>query len=632
MHYLSQLIAILLSLFITIIWRAHKKTGISREPIFIMLITTAFVCEVLDLATQFAIAPYPIYTSEAATTFIVKAYLVSLVFYVFIMGLYVEKNISPINKSRKFINITIVVILMISIITCIFKVDYIYHPNCSIISGPAVLFVMGLTLVLCVLYLYILIKNRKNVSNWIIIITTAWVVDYVFGIFIQYFTINKLYLPLISVNTIVGIMFLFLCNENPGSKYDYYSECFYYETFVRYMQDIISNNINQACLMINIRVKNHDNLAYCKKIFDSIINNKKFSELKFFKGIGSEIYINTDNPELLIDIESDVIKQVTNIEKNNNQIKFYTTMIIVPDVKIVDSFQVLKAIFDSYRSKAINDEENIIEQAVDNSLIEQFKKRFTIIDEIESAVRSDRVEMEYLLIQNPKNNEIYAQANSNIRLLNNSILTSATYYEIAVEYDLLKGIRDIKLKNINNTIKTILKNKNNKLSVIFLHTSVQELEEEFYYEEYISAFDGNVELMSKTCLEITNIETIIHKDILLNNIFELQKYGVKFSVAGFGTGEANLNYFIDLPIQFVSFDKTIADNAINDQHALSIMKDINELAYSLKFDVIATGKKTVEFNNLIKECGINMYLIDDEPMINESKFIDLCIDDKGGNK
>ena len=632
MHYLSQSIAIVLSLFIFIIWRTHKKTGTSSEPIFLMLITVAFASEILDLATQFAIAPYPLYTTETVTTIIVKAYLVSLIVYLFIMGIYVDKNINPINKEKKYALMVIAGMILFTVITCIFKVDYIYYPDCSIMSGPAIVFVMILTFIVSVLYLVYLYINKNIISKWTRIITSVWIIDFIIGVIFQYFTINKLRLPVISVNMIVGIMFLFLCNENPGSKYDYYSECFYYETFVKYMQDVISNKIDQACLMINIRVKNHDNLVYCKNIFDKLINNKDNSDLKFFKGIGSEIYINSDNPEKLKKLEQSVIKDISNIEESNNQVKFYTTMIIIPDIKIVDSFQVIKAIFDSYHSKAINDEESIIEKQVDNLLVEEYKRRFSIVNEIELAVRSDRVEVDYQLFNKSNSDKVYALANSNIRLKDNSLLTTSNYYEVAVEYDLLKDIRDSKLKFINNTIKTILNNKNNKLSVIFLHTSIQELEEEYYYDEYITAFEGNSEIMSKTCLEITNIETISHKDILLNNITELQKYGVKFAVAGFGTGEANLNYFIDLPIQFVRFDKTIVDNAMIDSQALLVMKDINELANSLNFEAIATGKQTTEFNKVTNECGIHMYFDEDESMINEDSLINLCSGKKGGNE
>ena len=629
MHYLSQSVAILLTIFILILWRSHKKTGSSTERIFIALITIAFISEVLDLVIQFTIAPYPLYSPGATSTIVIKLYLISLIAYLVVMGFYVERNINNINESKRNKTKVILLGLVLVAVACVLDVDYVYHPSCSIFFGPAVVYVMCLAVAMCLLYSLILFKNKKRISNWIRIITTIWIIDFAIGIVFQYFTISDLYLPTISINTVVGIMFLYLCNENPGSRYDYHSECFYYETFAKYLQDVISNKISQACLMINIRVKNQNNLVYCKEIFDDLINNKENEDAKFFKGIGSELYITVDNVEKLKEIEKTVINDAASIERTNNQVKFYITMVMVPEVKIADSFQIIKAIFDSNRSKGINDSESVVEKLVDNELIEEYRSRFAIVREIESAVRNDRVEVDYQIIHDLNSNDVYAQANSNILLENNSILTTSSYYEVAVEYDLLKDIRDIKLKVINETIKNIIKEENNKLSIIFLHTSVQELEEEFYYEEYISAFNGDASVMSKTCLEITNIETIVHKDILINNIEKLQKYGVKFAVAGFGTGESNLNYFVDLPIQFVRFDKTIIDNAIKDQHALMIMKDINVLAQSLNFGVIATGRLNDNFNSVINECGINMYFDDAETMVSENNLVSLC---KGGDK
>ena len=632
MHYLSQSVAILLALFILILWFTHKKTGSSSEPIFLLLIGIALVSSILDLFTQFAIAPYPTYSPEIVTEIVIKSYLFSLIAYMSAMGLYLQKSFNIVNKGKKTFLLNVAILLVASVIMCVIETDYVYYIDCSIVQGPIILYVNALSILSCIVYLYIIHKNRSNRSRWVRVVAIVWIISFPVGLIFQQLTIERIFLPIVSVNTVVGIMFLFLCNENPGSKYDYLSDRFFYDIFIRYIQDIIANKNNQSCLMVNMRVKNHDNIKYCNDIYKKIITNKENSDIRFFNGAGSELYICSNELDRINRIKSTIIHQIKEIEKNNIQVKFYTTMIVVPDIKIVDSFQVLKAIFDTYRSKEINDENDFVEKQVDLQMVEEYKRKFLIIEEVESAVRNDRVEVEYINIHNHGMDKIYAQANSNIRLNDNSILKTDDYYEIAVEYNLLKDIRDIKLKSIDNTIRTIISNNNHKLGMLFLHTSVQELEIDNYYEEYISAFNGDVDVMSKTCLEITNIEKIVRKDVLLNNIAELQKYGVKFAVAGFGSGEANLNYFIDLPLQYVRYDKSIIDNATKDKHALLIMKDINELARSLNFEVIATGDDENKASAIMKECEINSFFDDTTPMIDENSFINLCLDSKGGNK
>lgn len=630
MHYLSQVLAILLTLFILILWRVHKKTGTSSEPIFLMLIITALASEVLDIATQFAIAPYPIYTSEITTKIIIKLYLASIITYLFGIGLYTNKNVNQAKRKKK-VGIQMASIFVVAIVvTCLLKVDYIYHPDCSIISGPAVIFVMCVNAAVGTFYSLVL-NIRKEASPWNRIITTVWVSTFVLGIMFQYFTIQRLHLPVISVTMAVGIMFLFLCNENPGSKFDYDSDCFFYDTFVEYIQDVIANEINQACLMVSMHIKNPDNVVYCQEIFNDLVNNKEYDSLKFFKGTVSELYISADDKDDLVNIELEIKNTINKIEKKNNQIKLYTTMVLIPDINTVKSHQLVKAIFDYYRSKGINDSESIITEYIDDQLLVKYKKRFLMVNDIERAVRDDKVVVEYQIINNLTTDTVYAQAYSNIYLENNSVLTTNDYYEIAVEYDQLKDIRSTKLKMLNNTIKDIISNKDNKLGIVLLHTSIQELEDEMYYNEYISAFNKDDEVLSKTCLEITNIETITNKDVLINNISKLQNHGVKLAISGFGYGEANLNYLIDLPIHFVRFDKTILEKAITDQNVLNIIKDVTELARSLKIGVIVFGDTNNDYNNIISECNIDMYFDDSAPMISNNEFTRLCIN-KGGSK
>ena len=45
------------------------------------------------------------------------------------------------------------------------------------------------------------------------------------------------------------------------------------------------------------------------------------------------------------------------------------------------------------------------------------------------------------------------------------------------------------------------------------------------------------------------------KQILLENMRQLREYGVSFSLDDFGTGQSNLNYIAEMPVDIVKFDK-----------------------------------------------------------------------------
>ncbi len=56
-------------------------------------------------------------------------------------------------------------------------------------------------------------------------------------------------------------------------------------------------------------------------------------------------------------------------------------------------------------------------------------------------------------------------------------------------------------------------------------------------------------------LEITESATVEMKQTLLANMKKLITYGVTFSLDDFGTGQSNLNYIVEMPVQIVKFDR-----------------------------------------------------------------------------
>lgn len=616
MHYLTQAVAIALTVFILSIWISHKRLHTLIERVFLYLIIVALISAVLDIICQFAIAPYPISMSNIETLIFIKLYYLSIIAFLYGIGLYIISKIENVSNKNKNKNIMLVIGIVLGVVMCLLPVDYTYHPDCSMMVGIESIACLGIVLLVCIAYEIILFLNKKNISNWSIFVISYWNISYAVGFVVQYLTIDIYHLPLVSINIAVGIMFLYLCNENPGSKYDYETNCFYYETFVEYSQELINAKSNNACMMLNIKVKNIDNYKYIKKIYSGIVNDKKYENVKFYKGISNELYTISDNLEILKDIENTALKVINDIEKNSNQIKLVPIVVIVPSISVVSSYKVLKAVFEAYGSKNIREYEGFEEIVVTEEIINYYHNVFKTVEEIEYAVRSDNVIMNYQIIKDNSVSDIFVEAFANIKMSDGSILSTNDYYEIAVKYELLKDIRAIKLKALFNTISNII-SKNNILNTVFIHTSVQELEDEEYYLEFLSAFNDNDAVLSKTCLSITNIDTISNKEVMLKNINELQKHGVKFAVSGFGSGEANLNYFVDLPIQFVKFDKLISDNASEDEHALMIMKDITNLAHSLNFNVIVVGKETEKLAKVMHVCDINKLLDDEAPMIND---------------
>ena len=65
-------------------------------------------------------------------------------------------------------------------------------------------------------------------------------------------------------------------------------------------------------------------------------------------------------------------------------------------------------------------------------------------------------------------------------------------------------------------------------------------------------------------LEITETASLKAKKTLLQNMNILMQYGTSFSLDDFGTGNSNLNYIIEMPVEIVKFDKDVTQNSFVD--------------------------------------------------------------------
>lgn len=626
MHYLTQGIAILLTIFILVIWLVHKKTGESKESIFSLLLFIALISEIIDILCQFAIAPYPFVSSPIINEIIIKLYLVTLVFFIFFAGIYASRytySSDKIASNRKKIYLLIVIS---AIVISVLPIDYGYHPNCSFPSGTAVYVTTIIVFVAVILNLISIIKNRKNINKWVLSTSVIWLFTFSIGTFVQLFTIHHIHLPVISINMAIGLMFIYLCIENPGSRFDYDTECFCYKTFIDSINEILEKNDIVSCIMINLRVKNIDNLNSIDQIYKELVLYFKNKDIRFYNGVSNEMYALSKNYEEIQNIKKYVIKAINDAEFNDSKIKIYSSFVILPDVAIIRSYRTLKYIFDSYKTSNLNIVNNNEETIIDKEIAKEFDKRFSVLEEIDLALKNDGCVIDYRIITNAFNNKVYAEAFANLNVNENKKMFTPDYYETAVKYDRLKEIRESKFKKIKEDIEKIL-SQDNKLDTIFVHTSVQELEIPDYYEEFSYAFESNRKVLSKMCIVIFNIDTISDKETLLSNIKELQKFDVKFAISGFGSGESNLNYFIDLPIQFVIYDKEVLNKISIDESALNVIEDITNLARSLNYDVVATFDEANK-DDINRLKNINMFLNESNELLNNTAFVDYAI--KGG--
>ena len=105
--------------------------------------------------------------------------------------------------------------------------------------------------------------------------------------------------------------------------------------------------------------------------------------------------------------------------------------------------------------------------------------------------------------------------------------------------------------------------------------------------------------------EITETATLNEKRTLLANMHQLREYGVTFSLDDFGTGQSNLNYIVDMPVDIVKFDKGMIQSYFENDKAKFVMDAAMHMIHGLDLRIVSEGIETKEQYATMEKLGIN---------------------------
>ena len=623
MHYLAQSVSIALTISIFVVWNIHKKLETYSDKLFLMVVLSALLSEILDILCQFSISPEISFISNTLTTFFINAYYVSILLYMLFVALYILRLIYNLETYLSFRKVLFIVFILLSILMVALPVDFIYYSNCSILGGVGMSVLYIVCYLSCLLLIVILIKERKKISLWIYVICIFWILLFVSGLLVNYLFVKETRVPTISIGIAVGSMLLYLSIESPGSKYDYDDNCFYYGAFIGYVKEVIESRRNESCMIINFKTKNASDSKPLndikKQLFTSPLYDKSF---KTFKRLANELIIVTNDVDRLNTVADSLLGIIETIEKENvNHISITACVYIIPNLSKLKSYNIFASILSSTIHNNFYVKEKVLIKTINNDDIQEFENEYNTANILSDAIRKKRFEIVYQKIDYEESDLVYSEASANVITEDQRVLSYNDYCDIAEKYEMFKEIDMIVLQNVCKTLEEINRN-DNTLGSILVRINAQTLESESFRETFKHIICNSNLPLNKLCFEVTDASAILQNENLLSIITELQKLGVSFAIDGFGSGDTNLNCFIDIPMSIVKLDKLILKNASKDDKAAVITKDITDLAHALDFKVVAVGAGSEDDKSFIKKCGIEMNL--DTcifPVINEEEFI-----------
>ena len=95
------------------------------------------------------------------------------------------------------------------------------------------------------------------------------------------------------------------------------------------------------------------------------------------------------------------------------------------------------------------------------------------------------------------------------------------------------------------------------------------------------------------------------KITLLKNMAILNRYGVSFSLDDFGTGNSNLNYVIEMPVDIVKFDKSMVNSYFENKIASFVMNSTIDMIKGLGHKIVFEGIEREEQITQIKKMNVD---------------------------
>lgn len=617
----TQLLALFLTIYIFVIWSLHKRINFESENIFLVVMIVTMISEIFDIAFQIYPTDY-IINGIDISQIILKIYLVSIPTCLFVISLYANLSILNTKQFYAFRLVTVALLVINGVVIYFLPAGHEIIKGCVVPVGIAVNYTYTLCAVIIAVILVELIISRKKLFRATYIANFIWFLLVMIGGILQWTLLPVFGIPVVSFIISLGSIAVYLVLENPGNKYDYINHRFHYETFVKYISEIIKFKDLQSILYINLATKNDANIDVIHDIFLDLVNqNKQNDDIKLFKGISNELIISSKELVILQDIASSIYELIAKAEKKYNA-EVYASIVLIPSIDKINSYRILRDILDDYKIKSNLVTQKIRFFVVKDSYIERSNNDAIITADIDYAIKNKFVDIKFQALNSLGNeNKKIFEIITVLRNEQNKELYPNDYSRVANKTNKFLQIDECSFEKICSVLDSVLSHPN-KLGYILIRISVQALEDDMFLDKIVELLRRHDVPYKYVCFEITNANAILKKDILLKNITYMQRLGISFAMGGFGSGESNLNYFIDLPMNIVKFDQSILRNAILDPKAAMIMKDVTELAHTLGFKVIAVGAKTKEELDFVKTCGVEMAIGDQfTDILNEKDFL-----------
>ncbi len=601
-----QCCGIALLLILAYIYLRRRKMNLRTEKAFTVLFFITLVNLILDTLSIIALT-YGDKLPDILVNVICKLYLISIVFTAFATYYYVAVDVLK-NKIKSYKTRTTVVftfaILSIIVISILPIYKFVGSANVVYTHGASVI-ATYFCCVSIIIYIVVLLwcnKAQMDIRRWESM--RAWMILWIVSAFIQF---NNNEFLLVGFAYALGIIVIYLKLENPEINYDVNMDVFSQEALLRYAEQTIAFGDDVAFLNI---IFPYSLGAHATEYGGAFVNKQladyfnSLPNILTFKKDDDELVLAFKNPKAL-DEQIESIRQRFSCGWGENEIiNINPQFIVMPDISMIeqeeDIFQIFKfARMHLKRNMSLN----IID--VDDGILQEYYSEKHIEEMVADAMDKDRIQMFYQPIYSVREKR-FASAEALVRIVDDdgTIVSPALFIDVAEKNGMIIRLGEMIFEKV---CRFISENNPKKFGLDYIEINLSAIQ--CGYEHLADRF---LEIMKKynvkpeyVNLEITESASVDNKKNLKKNMDKLIANGVKFSLDDFGTGQSNLNYIVEMPVDIVKFDRGMVLDYFANSKTKYVMDAAMHMIHGLELNIVSEGIETKEQFDAMSDLGIS---------------------------
>ncbi|MDO5382919.1 MAG: EAL domain-containing protein [Eubacteriales bacterium] len=604
MNITAQICGLALLTIIIIFYHRGQRLALSPHKVFNLILIISTICITLDILSVVAICNIDTFPYILVVT-ICKMYLLSLVSEGSIALIYSFSDIY--HSKRQLMRSSMAVgisTLIIDLIIIISPINIVVEKEVQYTEGPAVIATyLGVVSFIFFNLIFIFIK-RKQIYPRRRMVIYMWLSIWITAAIVQFIN-NRLLL--VGFAVVIGIAIIYIRLENPEYYIDKNTGFFNQQSFYNYVNHLYENGNKFSLMITNISRDQKDNMDLTaeQNIFYKMAEYvQKIKDVYPFKISDSQIILMFTSNDGIREKIYDILKFYDEIGTRYEAGRGDVNYVFVPDDTVAnDASELMQLINYAHVSNNSDTLGNYI--VADNDALTAIRKRKEISLLMSKAIEGDRIEVFYQPIYNTTKKKFScAEALVRMRDEDRELIPPGMFIPLSESNGMIVKIGEIVFEK---TCKFITDNELYKLGVDYIEVnlSVVQCAQPDLADRFIQIMDKYKINPKNINLEITESASMSTKKYLLENMQKLIDYGVHFSLDDFGTGQSNLNYIVDMPVDIVKFDKDMINAYFVNDKARHVMTAAMNMIKGMELEIVSEGIETKEQLNKMEDLGID---------------------------